>query len=198
MTEKMSTSTRERLVTAMAELMRTQGYAGTSVKQLTVAASAPMGSLYHHFPEGKPQIAAAALRTSGAAYLQLLPLLLDAEEDLREAIPAAFASAAEQIEQTGWMNMCPVGTVAGEVADSEPGLREVAAEVIASWIDEGADYFVRRGLPAPDAREFILAVLAALEGAFVLSRTLRSTEPLHAAGRSLRARIEQMLNGVGE
>ncbi|MEU5761086.1 TetR/AcrR family transcriptional regulator [Nocardia sp. NPDC047648] len=198
MTEKMSTSTRERLVTAMAELMRTQGYAGTSVKQLTVAASAPMGSLYHHFPEGKPQIAAAALRTSGAAYLQLLPLLLDAEEDLRQAIPAAFASAAEQIEQTGWMNMCPVGTVAGEVADSEPGLREVAAEVIASWIDEGADYFVRRGLPAPDAREFILAVLAALEGAFVLSRTLRSTEPLHAAGRSLRARIEQMLNGVGE
>ncbi|MFG3618330.1 TetR/AcrR family transcriptional regulator [Nocardia sp. NPDC047654] len=194
----MSTSTRERLVTAMAELMRTQGYAGTSVKQLTVAASAPMGSLYHHFPEGKPQIAAAALRTSGAAYLQLLPLLFDADEDLREAIPAAFASAAEQIEQTGWMNMCPVGTVAGEVADSEPGLREVAAEVIASWIDEGADYFARRGLPAPDARELILAVLAALEGAFVLSRTLRSTEPLHAAGRSLRARIEQMLNGVGE
>jgi AcrR family transcriptional regulator len=194
----MSTSTRERLVTAMAELMRTQGYAGTSVKQLTVAASAPMGSLYHHFPEGKPQIAAAALRTSGAAYLQLLPLLFDADEDLCEAIPAAFASAAEQIEQTGWMNMCPVGTVAGEVADSEPGLREVAAEVIASWIDEGADYFARRGLPAPDARELILAVLAALEGAFVLSRTLRSTEPLHAAGRSLRARVEQMLNGVGE
>ncbi|WP_063050053.1 TetR/AcrR family transcriptional regulator [Nocardia arthritidis] len=194
----MSTSTRERLVTAMAELMRTQGYAGASVKQLTVAAGAPMGSLYHHFPEGKPQIAAAALRTSGAAYLQLLPVLLDVDDDLREAIPAAFASAAEQIEQTGWMNMCPVGTVAGEVADSEPGLREVAAEVIASWIDEGADYFARRGLPAPDARELILAVLAALEGAFVLSRTLRSTEPLHAAGRSLRARIEQMLNGAGE
>ncbi|MEU6830006.1 TetR/AcrR family transcriptional regulator [Nocardia beijingensis] len=196
MTEKMSTSTRERLVTAMAELMRTQGYAGTSVKQLTVAARAPMGSLYHHFPEGKPQVAAAALRTSGAAYIQLLPLLLDAEDDLREAIPAAFAAAAEQIEQTGWINMCPVGTVAGEVADSEPALRDVAAEVIASWIADGTDYFVRRGLSAADARELVLAVLTSLEGAFVLSRTLRSTEPLHAAGRSVRARIEQMLAGV--
>ncbi|MGK8524423.1 TetR/AcrR family transcriptional regulator [Nocardia asteroides] len=192
----MSTSTRERLVTAMAELMRTQGYAGTSVKQITVAAQAPMGSLYHHFPGGKPQIAAAALRASGAAYIQLLPLLLDPHDDLRSAIPAAFAAAAEQIEQTGWINMCPVGTVAGEVADCEPELREVAAEVITSWIEEGAGYFVRRGVPAPDARELILAVLTALEGAFVLSRTLRSTEPLHAAGRTLRARAEQVLAGV--
>ncbi|WP_280309776.1 TetR/AcrR family transcriptional regulator, partial [Nocardia abscessus] len=89
----MSTSTRERLVTATAELMRTQGYAGTSVKQITVAARAPMGSLYHHFPEGKPQIAAAALRTSGAAYIQLLPLLLDPHDDLREAVPAPGAAA---------------------------------------------------------------------------------------------------------
>ncbi|WP_040787456.1 TetR/AcrR family transcriptional regulator [Nocardia pneumoniae] len=192
----MSTSTSERLVTATAELMRTQGYAGTSVKQITVAARAPMGSLYHHFPGGKPQVAAAALRTSGAAYIQLLPLLFDPHDDLRDAVPAAFEAAAEQIEETGWINMCPVGTVAGEIADSEPALRDVAAEVIGSWIDEGTAYFVRRGLPAPDARDFILAVLAALEGAFVLSRTLRSAEPLRAAGRSLRARIDELLAGV--
>ncbi|WP_067465423.1 TetR/AcrR family transcriptional regulator [Nocardia amamiensis] len=192
----MSTSTSERLVTATAELMRTQGYAGTSVKQITVAARAPMGSLYHHFPGGKPQVAAAALRASGAAYIQLLPLLLDPHDDLRDAVPAAFEAAAEQIEQTGWINMCPVGTIAGEIADSEPALRDVAAEVIGSWVDEGTAYFVRRGLSAPDARDFILAVLAALEGAFVLSRTLRSTEPLLAAGRSLRGRIDEMLTAV--
>lgn len=192
----MSTSTSERLVTATAELMRTQGYAGTSVKQITVAARAPMGSLYHHFPGGKPQVAAAALRASGAAYIQLLPLLLDPHDDLRDAVPAAFEAAAEQIEQAGWINMCPVGTIAGEIADSEPVLRDVAAEVIGSWVDEGTAYFVRRGLSAPDARDFILAVLAALEGAFVLSRTLRSTEPLLAAGRSLRARIDETLAGV--
>uniref|UniRef100_UPI002458616A TetR/AcrR family transcriptional regulator n=1 Tax=Nocardia abscessus TaxID=120957 RepID=UPI002458616A len=94
----MSISTRERLVTATAELMRTQGYAGTSVKQITVAARAPMGSLYHHFPEGKPQIAAAALRTSGAAYIQLLPLLLDPHDDLREAVPPPEAAGAPQTQ----------------------------------------------------------------------------------------------------
>ncbi len=190
----MSTTTRERIVTAMAELMRRQGYSATSVKQVADAAHAPMGSLYHHFPEGKQQIAAAALRTSGAAYIQLLPLLMDAHDDLREAVPASFAAAAEQIAETDWINMCPVGTVAGEVGDSEPMLREVAAEVITSWIDQGADYFVRRGLTATDARDLMLAILGLLEGAFILSRTLRSAEPLHAAARAASARLDTVLS----
>lgn len=189
----MSTSTRDRLVTAVAELMRVQGYSAITVKQITTASGAPMGSLYHHFPGGKPQIAAEALRTSGAAYIQLLPLLMDPHDDLRAAIPATFAAAAETIEQGGWMNMCPVGTVAGEISDSEPALRKVAAEVIVSWIDSGTSYFVHRGLTPQDARELILAILSALEGAFVLSRTLRSAEPLHAAGRAMAARINEVL-----
>ncbi|MBF6211634.1 TetR/AcrR family transcriptional regulator [Nocardia puris] len=190
----MSISTRERLVTAMAELLRTRGYSGTSVKQVTAAAKAPMGSLYHHFPEGKPQLAEAALRTSGAAYGQLIPLLMDPYDDLREAVPAAFTAAAEQIEQTGWINMCPVGTVAGEIADAEPALREVTAEVIGAWITDGTEYFTRRGVPPAAAHDLILAILSALEGAFVLCRTLRSAEPLRSAGRAMSARVEEILS----
>ncbi|MDF0532076.1 TetR/AcrR family transcriptional regulator [Tsukamurella sp. 8F] len=182
-----SSTTRERLVTAMHELMRRQGYAATSVKQVTVTAAATTGSLYHFFPEGKPALAAAALRESGAAYIQLLPLLLDPHQDLVEAVASAFDAAADQIEAADWINMCPVGTVAGEVGDTDPGLRAVAAEVVAGWVDSATDYFAARGLEASAARSFSLAVLSTLEGAFILSRTLRSTEPLRAAGRTLAA-----------
>ncbi|MFI5720537.1 TetR/AcrR family transcriptional regulator [Nocardia sp. NPDC051750] len=193
MTENLSTTgTRARLVTATIELLRTRGYSGTSVKQISTAANAPMGSLYHHFPGGKPELAAAALRDAGIAYGRLIPLLLDPYADLHEAIPAAFTTAAEQIEQTGWINMCPVGTVAGEIADAEPELRAVAAEIITAWIEDGTAYFAGRGLSADTARELILGVLTALEGAFVLSRTLRSTAPLHAAGRAMRARLAEL------
>ncbi|MFI5497881.1 TetR/AcrR family transcriptional regulator [Nocardia asteroides] len=193
MSEKMSTATRDRLVVAVAELLRTQGYSAITVKQITAAAAAPMGSLYHHFPHGKVQIAAEALRTSGAAYIQLLPLLMDPHDDLRTAVPAAFADAARTLEDSGWMNMCPVGTVAGEIADSEPALRAVAAEVVADWIDQGTAYFERRGLGTADARDLVVGLLCALEGAFVLGRTLRSAEPLHAAGRAVGARIDALL-----
>lgn len=193
MSETVSTPTAERIVTATAELMRRQGYGATSVKQITAAARAPIGSLYHHFPQGKQQIAAAALRTSGAAYIQLLPLLMDPYPDLRVAVTAAFTAAAEQIEQSGWMNMCPVGTVAGEIADSEPALREVTAEVMQSWIDQGSAYFRARGLSAPAAHTFVIAILGALEGAFILSRTLRSTAPIESAGRAMAAYLDTLL-----
>jgi AcrR family transcriptional regulator len=173
----------------MAELLRVQGYAATGLQQLARASEAPIGSIYHHFKGGKREVAAAALRETGAAYIQLLPALLDAHADLATGIEAAFAAAAEDVATTGWANMCPVGTVAGEIADTEPELRAVAAEVVGSWVDRGTAYFTARGLAPADARSAVYAVLTALEGAFILARTQRSTEPLLAAGRAVAAYV---------
>jgi AcrR family transcriptional regulator len=181
--------TPDRIVRAMAELLRVQGYAATGMNQLVAAAGAPTGSIYHHFPGGKVAVAAAALRETGAAYIQLLPLLLDPYDDLATGVEAAFAQAAQDLETTGWANLCPVATVTGEVAGSVPELREAAAEVFAGWIDEGTAYFAARGLSAADARTATYALVGALEGAFVLARGQRSREPLHAAGRAVAAYV---------
>lgn len=190
--------TDERIRLAMAELLRKQGYAATGVNQLARAADAPTGSIYHHFKGGKRAVAAAALRSTGAAYIQLLPLLLDPYDDLPEGVEAAFAAAGDDMRDTGWANMCPVGTVTGEVADAEPLLREVAGEVMAGWVEEGTRYLAGRGLSEPDARQAIYALLSALEGAFLLARGLRSTEPLTAAGRSCAAYIGSLLERARE
>jgi AcrR family transcriptional regulator len=182
----------ERIVLAMAELMRRQGYAATGINQLVEVSGAPTGSIYHHFKGGKPAVAAAALRQTGAVYIELLPLLLDPYDDLATGVEAAFAQAAEDMETTGWANLCPVGTVTGEIADTVPELREVAAEVIAHWVDEGTRYFVGRGLSDADARSAIYALVSALEGAFILARGQRSREPLHAAGKATAAYFATM------
>ncbi|MGK5557428.1 TetR/AcrR family transcriptional regulator [Actinomadura kijaniata] len=181
--------TDERIVRAMAELLRVQGYAATGVNQLANAAQAPTGSIYHHFRGGKREVAAAALRQTGAAYIRLLPLLLDEHDDLATGIEAAFAAPAADMRDTGWANMCPVGTVVGEVADTEPLLREAAAEVMEHWVAEGVRYLTGRGLPGAEAREVTFALLTALQGAFTMARALRSTEPFHAAGRAVAAHV---------
>ncbi|HET6920943.1 MAG TPA: TetR/AcrR family transcriptional regulator [Jiangellaceae bacterium] len=188
--------TDERIVLAMAELLRTQGYAATGINQLVEVSGAPTGSIYHHFKGGKAAVAAAALRQTGAVYSQLLPLLLDPYDDLATGIEAAFAQAAEDLEGTGWANLCPVGTVTGEIADAVPELREVAAEVIARWVDEGSRYFVSRGLSDTDARSAVYALVSALEGAFILARGQRSREPLHAAGRATAAYVATLPIGA--
>jgi hypothetical protein len=127
-----------------------------------------------------------------AELLRLLPMLLDQHADLPAAIDAAFAAAADDIANTGWANMCPVGTVAGEIADTEPELRQVTAEVIASWVEEGTRYLAGRGLSQADARTAMYALLTALEGGFLLARAQRSAEPLLAAGCSVSAYIATM------
>lgn len=177
----------------MAELLRAQGYGATGINQLARAAEAPTGSIYHHFKGGKRAVATAALQQTGAAYVRLLPMLLDEHDDLAEGIEAAFRAAGEDMRETGWANMCPVGTVTGEVADTEPELRQVAAEVFETWVEEGSRYFQRRGLAAVEARELTFAVLTALEGAFLMARGLRSVEPFIAAGRSTAAYAVRLL-----
>lgn len=185
--------TRQRIVTAMIEQLRRQGYAATGVKQLAQAAAAPTGSIYHHFRGGKREVADRALSQSADAYLELLLHVLGQYDDPVVGVEGAFREAAEVVEQSGWMNMCPVGTVLGEVADVEPELRETGDRIFRAWVDAGTAYYEHHGLPRADAREFTYALVAALEGAFILARTQRSAEPVLAAGRTLALALRGLL-----
>ncbi len=181
----MARSTRESILTAAAELMRRKGYGAVGMKDIAAVSGAPIGSLYHHFRGGKVQIAREALINAGAAYALLIPSIVDEHTDLGAAVDAVFTQAAEDMASTGFANMCPVASVAAEVADTVAELREASAAVFGGWVDGGTGYFASRGLAASHARDVTLALIGALEGAFVLARTLRSTEPLLAAGRVL-------------
>ena len=184
----MARSTKESILTAAAELMRRKGYGAVGMKDIAQASGAPIGSLYHHFRGGKVQIAREALINAGHAYALLIPSIVDSYTDLGDAIEGVFAQAAEDMAGTGFANMCPVASVAAEVADTVEELRETSASVFEGWIESGTAYFTARGLDESSAREVTLALIGALEGAFVLARTLRSIEPVLAAGRALAPR----------
>ena len=184
----MARSTRESILTAAAELMRHKGYGAVGVKDIAQASGAPIGSLYHHFRGGKVQIAREALINAGHAYALLMPSIVDEYDDLGDAVDAVFTQAAEDMAGTGFANMCPVASVAAEVADTIEDLRDVTAGIFTAWLDGGTAYFVARGMPDDEARDLTVALVGALEGAFVLARTLRDTEPLLAAGRVLAPR----------
>jgi AcrR family transcriptional regulator len=185
----MARSTRESILTAAAELMRRKGYGAVGMKDIAAASGAPIGSLYHHFRGGKVQIAREALANAGAAYALLIPTLIDGYTELGAAIEGLFEQAAEDMAATGFVNMCPVASVAAETVDTVDELRDVSAAVFTGWLDTGTAYFTARGLPETTARDLISAVVSALEGAFVLARTLRDGEPLRAVGRVLAPRF---------
>ena len=86
-----------------------------------------------------------------------------------------FAGAAEHLVETDYEDACPIATVALEVSSHSETMRQACAEVFESWIEAGVDRFAEPELGADRARELIIAMLAALEGAFVLARASRTT-----------------------
>ncbi len=185
--------TRERLVEVSGELFRAQGYNGTGVKQIVANADAQLGSLYHHFPGGKAQLGAEAIRVSGALYEQLIPAVFDSAPNLVTGVRMFFAGAAAHLIETDFADACPIATVALEVSSSSETLRAACADVFESWIAAGSELYHGTRLSDARARELTIALLCALEGAFVLARALRTTEPLSIAGETVAQAVETAL-----
>jgi AcrR family transcriptional regulator len=173
--------TKDRIMEASAELFRRNGYTGTGLKQIVTEAGAPFGSLYHFFPGGKEQLGDEVIRSSGMMYLQLFDIFFGTEADLVNGVEAAFAGAAETLRETDYADACPIATVALEVAGTNETLRKATADVFTAWIDYGTAKFQRFGLAEHAARRLTISLVNSLEGAFILSRALRDTEPLTVA-----------------
>jgi AcrR family transcriptional regulator len=189
----MARATRERILEASSELFRHQGFAGTGVKQIVAEASAPFGSIYHFFPGGKEQLGEEVIRSSGALYGQLIELFFTPGCDPVAATRAFFAGAAQTLIETGYADACPIATVALEVSSTSEPMREACAEVFESWISATAERLREAGLGRARSRSLAISMLCSLEGAFVLARAQRSTEPLAAAGAAAAAGVRDAL-----
>jgi AcrR family transcriptional regulator len=191
----MASATRDRIVEASSALLRKQGYMATGVKQIVAEASAPFGSIYHFFPGGKEQLGEEAIRHSGALYGQLIDLFFTPGGDPASATESFFAGAAVTLVETDYADACPIATVALEISSSSEPMRRACAEVFESWIAAAAARLAEAGIDDARARELAISMLCSLEGAFVLARALRSTEPVEVAGAAATAAVREALKG---
>jgi AcrR family transcriptional regulator len=193
----MAMSTKERILDSSGELFRRQGYMATGVKQIVAEASAPFGSIYHHFPGGKEELGAETVRRSGRLYGALVGSFVGPDVDVADGVAAAFAGAAETMRESGYEDACPIATVALEASSTSEPLREACADVFAEWIAGFTARLELAGIAQPRARELALELLCALEGAFVFCRAQRSTEALEVAGAAVTASIRAALAAGG-
>ena len=185
--------TRQRILDVTADLFRRYGYTGTGLKQIVANANAPFGSVYHHFPGGKQQLGDEVIRRSGRMYEELVMTVFDAAADPVTGTRDFFTGAAEVLKQTDYADACPIATVALEVASSNDALRQATADIFESWIARAVERFTDAGISSRKARELAILLIEQLEGAFLLSRAMRTTEPMEVAGAAAAASVQAAL-----
>lgn len=122
-----------------------------------------------------------------------MPLIFDSASDVVSATRSFFAGAADTLMESGWADACPIATVALEVSNTSEPLRQACADVFESWLELAGERFRAAGIAPDRARELAMVLVALLEGAFVLARATRTTEPVLAAGRAAAAEVERAL-----
>src|SRR5438067_890135 len=102
---------RERMIAAAETLMREQGLAGAAINPVVKLSRAPIGSVYHHFPGGKTQLASEALRIHGEKVRRLLVAAFDTKKPLPQRLRTSFRHAATVFEDAGARKGCAIGAV---------------------------------------------------------------------------------------
>jgi AcrR family transcriptional regulator len=184
--------TRARMVRGAAQLLRERGYSGTGFREVIAHTGAPRGSIYHHFPGGKAELAGEAVDYVGGLARGAIEGSL-AGGDPIAALRGFVELWRADFERSGYRAGCPIVAVAVESHDDAPELRAAADRAFGQWEDAFAGSLRRAGVaPARSARLASL-VVAAVEGAIVVSRARQDPQPLLDVGRELEATLRDAL-----
>ena len=169
---------KEKLVRTAMRLFRRQGYASTGLQQIVVESGAPKGSLYHYFPSGKEALGEAAIVLAGGLIRELLAGLAARHREPKAFLKAYCKVMAGWMQESGFRSGCPVATTLLETAPQSPTITAAGQRAIDAWIDVVAGVLAKGGIERREAHSRAQLIIAAMEGALILSRVRRSTRPI--------------------
>ncbi|MEM8925155.1 MAG: TetR/AcrR family transcriptional regulator [Actinomycetota bacterium] len=184
----MAADTAERLIDAVLLSIREHGYVGTGMQTLLRETGVSSSSMYHFFPGGKEELAAAAIRRSGLEAAEQIAAVFE-QHDAADGIARIFAAAASEMAGNDYRLGCPIGVPATEAAADADAIRNAVDEVFVAWAEAYAAAFRAAGLDAGRAGMLGRFVVAAYEGAVTLARATRSTHPYDDATTVIAAQL---------
>ncbi|MCX2930932.1 TetR/AcrR family transcriptional regulator [Mycobacterium sp. CVI_P3] len=186
-------SARQRLIDTTIELVRRHGVGSTSVSQILEHSGLARRTLYLNFPDGKPELIAAATESAAASFTSMLEEMV-ADGDPIATVDAFVRAWEAVLGDSDYLAGCPM--VAVTLGGSEaPAAAAVAANAFAQWVGLMASRFERAGLDPAAAQDLATTVVAAIEGAVIMSVAARSPIPLQRAGRDLAVLVGARLAG---
>lgn len=178
---------RERLVASASDLLHRNGVARTTLADVANAAEVPLGNVYYYF-KTKDELVQAVID----AHADAIRAMLGSFERHRSprARLKAFARSIAQTGQDAARSGCPHGTLCSELDKREDGLDRTAATLMALYTDWAEEQFQRMG--RKDPRDLAIALIAAFQGASLLTNTFRDPAIMTSQARGLQRWIDTL------
>ena len=185
----MTAATRDRLLDVAMRLFWLKGYGATSIADILHEAGANAGSLYHFFPTKQDLLLAVLDRYRQGIGPMLLEPAWEGVDDPIERVFALLGRYRRSLEETECSYGCPIGSLALELHEPDPAVRELLSVNFEGWVaavqrclEDASDR-----IPADvDRRELAVFVLTTMEGGVMQARTHRALETFDASVNRLR------------
>lgn len=188
-----SLTAREKIIQAAMELFWLKGYNSTSIADLLSRTQLNSGSLYHVFPS-KQDVLIGVLEAyrDGIEEMLLAPAWGQVDDPI-EKIFALLNGYRTMIVETECTYGCPIGSLALELHEPDPRVRELLAANFENWTEaivrclDAAGKRLPRGTDKPALAQFVLTTM---EGGVMQARTHLDVAYFDRAVEQLRAHFE--------
>jgi len=178
----MTQDSRSKMVRSAAALISARGVNATTFSEVLDESGAPRGSIYHHFPDGKSQLAEEAIRWTSErvlAYQRACPARTPSE-----VLKFFIDLWRRVVETSGATSGCVVAGVAVDTI-ARTDTMETVRSTFQAWVALLAEQLTESGLPKERAATLALTTLAGMEGALILCRAEGNVKPLDAVALEL-------------
>lgn len=170
---------------ALTEVFREHGFEGASLSLIGRRTTLGKGSLYHFFPGGKEEMAAAVLSEIDSWFQDNVFNALRDEGDPQRAIARMFR-AVDDYFRSG-RRVCLVGAFA--LGDARDRFTGPIHAYFAAWSDALRDALIRTGRDEETAGSLAEETVGAIQGGLVLARALNDPAAFQRTLDRLRIRL---------
>lgn len=170
---------REQLLVAAQALFAEAGVAATTPRQVLQRSRIGQGSLYHHFPT-KRDLARAAVERTAQEQLHVAERVLVGDLTARERIRAYLLRDRDALAG------CRIGRLTSDQAViSDEALLEPVEGYFSGLIDLLGTALEESGMPAGRAQDRAAAIVAVVQGGYILARATGDPERMRSAVRGM-------------
>jgi AcrR family transcriptional regulator len=187
-----STEVKARMVSASEDLISHRGY-GVTMLDIIERADAPRGSIYHHFPNGKQELASEVARKVEQEIQGLVEYMAAKVADPAQFLIRLVGHHRKRLVNSDYELGCPLtGIVTGGEIETEE-LGAAIGATYTTWQNAIANALISKGLPPVESAQLASTTVAGIEGCIIVARATWSPQPFEDFLRWIPVMVESAL-----